>query len=138
MSPQPKKRTPGAVDNSARVDKAREESNATADPRKRIPGERLPIDPISTQAAEVDHVLALLSGQEATGNETVQYFIDKGRTLAEEGVALEKTLGQLQHDAAAASQRMAAIRFELESTKKDIAHWIKRPGVKPPELQPVE
>jgi len=136
--PKPNKRTPGASDNSHRLKESREKANSTPEPAKRIPGERLPQKPIATETKEVDHVLALLSGHEATDNETVQYFIDKGRSLAEEGVELESELARLQHEAAAANQRMASIRFELESTKKDIANWIKRPDAKPPELRPVE
>ena len=126
-----KKRTPGAVDNSARAKANAEAINDAPKNVKRIPGERIKEDP---NVPKMDPVMALIVGEEPAPNETVQYFIDKIKALGEEGVALEAEFARLSGEAATAQQRIGAIRYEIESTKADIAIWRLRPDAKPADI----
>ena len=103
------------------------ESKVTAiEAAKKIPGETDPL-PKPLTPEEVNALADdLLNGKVAPSNEFAAYFIDKIKTLAQEGIEAEEVNRQLVEKQTIMQQRLMAIRFEVNAYQKDLVEWQRR------------
>lgn len=97
-----------------------------SDIEPKIPGENDPLPVVMTQEEENAMLGQLLSGEVPPANEMVEYFLDKVKSLGQEGIATEAMLKKITEQNAIAQQRIMSIRCELNAYRQDLLEWQKR------------